>query len=194
MNISEQEILREIASGNEKAFRQLFGRYWDNIYGIAFALTKSSGLAEEMVQDVFVKIWLKRMQLTTVICFEAYLYTIARNHIFNTLRKKVREVPFTEELIQYLSAHAHSPEQQLLLKESEMLISKAVAQLPPRQYLIYQLSRQQGLSQEEIARRLKISVNTVKSHMNKALHAIRSYLQQSSSGAAFFICMLLLPF
>jgi RNA polymerase sigma-70 factor (ECF subfamily) len=183
----EISLLSAIAKGDEAAFRQLFDRYWDNIYGVAFAFTKSPVIAEEMAQDVFVKIWLKRADLPQVKKFGDYLFIIARNHIFSALRKKIQEQPFSDHLLNYFQEVSNTPENRLLLRETEHLLLKAIEQLPPQQHLIYCLSREQGLNQEEIAAKLDISKNTVKSHMSKALRFIRNYLQLHAEVEAFAI-------
>jgi RNA polymerase sigma-70 factor (ECF subfamily) len=183
----EISLLSAIAKGDEAAFRQLFDQYWDNIYGVAFAFTKSPVIAEEMAQDVFVKIWLKREHLPQVKKFGDYLFIIARNHIFSELRKKILEQPFSDHLLNYFQETGNTPENRLLLRETEQLLQKAIEQLPPQQHLIYCLSRDQGLNQEEIAAKLDISKNTVKSHMSKALQFIRNYLQMHAEVEAFAI-------
>jgi len=175
---NEKKLLSQVAEGDEKAFKNLFDRYWDNIYGVAFAFTKSSMIAEEMVQDIFLKIWLKRHLLNSVQKFDAYLFKVAKNHIYNELRKKIKEEPFTDNSINYFREIGDSPEQQMIFKESKRIVNHAIEKLPPQQQLIYRLSRDQGISQEDIADKLQISKNTVKSHMNKALQSIRHYLLQ----------------
>lgn len=188
----EPTLLLKVASGDEIAFRRLFERYWDNIYGVAFTFTKSPVIAEEMVQDVFVKIWTKREQLPEIKNFNDYLFIIARNHIFSVLRKKIYEEPFADHLKDYFLEASNLPDQQLLYREAENLVQEAVAQLPPQQHLIYCLSRKDGLNQDEIASKLNISKNTVKSHMSKALQFIRNYLQMHTEITAFAIlyCMI----
>jgi RNA polymerase sigma-70 factor (ECF subfamily) len=183
----EISLLSAIAKDDETAFRQLFDRYWDNIYGVAFAFTKSPVIAEEMAQDVFVKIWLHRTELPQVKKFGDYLFIIARNHILSALRKNIHEQSFSDHLLNYFQEMSNTPESQLLLRETEQLLQKAIGQLSPQQHLIYCLSREQGLNQEEIAARLEISKNTVKSHMSKALRSIRNYLQMHAEVEAFAI-------
>jgi RNA polymerase sigma-70 factor (family 1) len=189
---NEPALLLKVANGDEIAFRQLFEAHWDNIYGVAFAFTKSPVIAEEMVQDVFVKIWTKRQQLPEIKNFNDYLFIIARNHIFSVLRKKIYEEPFSDHLKDYFLEASNLPDQQLLYREAENLVQQAVAQLPPQQRLIYCLSRKDGLNQDEIANKLNISKNTVKSHMSKALQFIRNYLQMHTEVTAFAIlyCMI----
>jgi len=183
----EPTLLLKIADGDETAFRQLFNQYWDNIYGVAFTFTKSPVLAEEMVQDVFVKIWINRQQLPQVKKFSDYLFIIARNHIFSVLRKKIYEEPFSDHLKNYFREASNLPDQQLLYRDAENLLQEALAQLPPQQHLIYCLSRKDGLNQDEIASKLNISKNTVKSHMSKALQFLRNYLQMHTEVSAFAI-------
>lgn len=174
---NDAALVAQVAQGDEAAFRQLFDRYWDNIYGVALTFTKSSAIAEEIVQDVFLKIWLKRDKLSTIEKFDDYLFIVARNHILNKLRKKIKEEPLLDSSLDQIQESANTPESLVVSKEYERLVRQAVEQLPPQQRLIYTLSRQQGLSQEEIAASLHISRHTVKSHMNKALQVIRSFLR-----------------
>jgi len=182
MNPIAKNIIDSIASGNEAAFRTFFDYYWDNIYSVALAFTKSESLSEEIVQEVFVKVWLKKEQLTAVNDIEAWTFIIARNHILNVLQKKVKEEAFLKNLEGYFSVINGSPEDLLFKKEAEEMVNSAVTQLPSQQQLIYRLSRIAGLSQEEIATKLNISKNTVKSHMNKALNSIRIYIESNSAG------------
>jgi RNA polymerase sigma-70 factor (ECF subfamily) len=187
----EKTLLSQVAEGDEKAFRILFDRYWDNIYGVAFAFTKSTMIAEELAEDIFLKIWTKKHLLNSIQKFDAYLFRVAKNHIFNELRKKIKEEPFTEHIINFFREIGDSPEQQMIYKDSQRLVNLAVGNLSSQQRLIYQLSREQGLSQDEIAEKLQISKNTVKSHMNKALQSIRHYLLQYSDGNIFIFLIVI---
>lgn len=178
---NEPGLLLQVASGDQAAFRQLFDRYWDNIYAVAFAFLKSDTVAEEIVQDIFMKVWLKKEQLPHLENFSNWLFIIARNHIYNTLRKKVSETSFENELLEHLAETSDSAWQSVISRETEKLVDQAVASLPNQQQTIYRLSRIEGLSQEEIADRLQISKNTVKVHMRLALQSIRRYLQDHSA-------------
>lgn len=182
MHPISKDIIKSIAAGDELSFRAFFDFYWDHIYSVAFVFTKSEQLSEEIVQEVFVKVWLKREQLAAVVDMESWLFIIARNHIFNVLQKKVKEDAFLKNLDGYFSIINGSPEDLLFKKEAEALVNNAITKLPKQQQLIYSLSRIAGLSQEEIATKLNISKNTVKSHMNKALNSIRIYIESNSAG------------
>lgn len=173
---NENELLLLVAEGDEKAFRQLFDHYWNKIYSVALTLTKSTALSEEIVQDVFLKIWLKREQLPSVEKFDGFLFTVAKNHIYNELRKKTMEQPFVEHLEQHFLESSALPEQIMVLKETKQLIDKAVQQLPDQQRAVFELSRNEGLDYTTIADQLGISRSTVKNHMTKALQFLRQYL------------------
>lgn len=183
-----------MAAGNEQAFRSIFDLYWDKIYSVSLAFTKSAALSEELTQDIFLKLWMGRSALPEVRQFEAYLFTIARNHIYNELRKKVREVPFVEELQHYFRENTLADDL-LIMKDADNLIRKAVELLPPQQKAVFSMARFNGLSQEEIAQQLNISRLTVKVHMSKALQAVREQVLRNSDGLllAFALYSLLAP-
>jgi RNA polymerase sigma-70 factor (ECF subfamily) len=187
---TDSVLLQNVANGDEQAFRQLFEQYADGVYGVAFAYVKSPELAEELVQDIFLKIWLKKEKLPEITGFTDYLFIVARNHILNMLRKKIPQKDFKEHLTAYFADAVITPEQQLLLKESSQLIRSAIGQLPPQQQAVYRLSRQGGLSLEEIAGELQLSRNTVRNHLSRALQHLRHYLAEHAGERKI---MLLLP-
>ena len=190
MHPISKHIIESIAGGDELSFRTFFDYYWDHIYSVAFVFTKSEQLSEEIVQEVFVKVWLKRAQLAEVADMESWLFIIARNHILNVLQKKVKEDAFLKNLEGYFSILNGSPEDLLFKKEAEELVNSAITKLPKQQQVIYTLSRIAGLSQEEIAVKLNISKNTVKSHMNKALNSIRIYIESNSAGISLVYALI----
>lgn len=180
---NEHKLLLQIAQSDGAAFKLIFDHYWDRIYSMAITYLKSPLYAEDAVQEVFVKIWNSRQQLTTVRKFDAYLFIIARNEIISTLRKKIVHAPFEEYLSDELTEEVLSPDQQLDLKEFQTLIDEAIDKLPVQQQRVYRMSRQEGMSQEQISRELDISISTIKGHMTKALQSIRTQLSLNSNKA-----------
>lgn len=171
----EKTLLKQVSEGSETAFSQLFHSFHHQLGDYIFYLTKSLPLAEEIVQDVFMKIWEKREQLETVNNFGAYLFTISKNQAFNVLRQQAREAV----KLQKLASHVTS-EQEVLEPDMEkyfILIDTAVSQLPAQQQKVWLLSRQEGLKHEEIATRLSLSRETVKRHISLALTSIRRYVK-----------------
>lgn len=172
----EKVLLKRISEGDETAFRKIYDTYYDHIYNAAYAFMKSPFLAEDATQEVFCKVWSKRSLLPEVDKFDAWLFIMARNHILTEIKKNLRQVNFIDQLRLHFNVLVDSPLQDLLNRESEALIRDAVEQLPPQQKAVFTLSREEGLSQEEIAMKLSISRNTVRNHMNAALKFLRHYL------------------
>lgn len=165
----EKELLCRIAEGDEAAFGLLFNAYHQRLGAFIYRLTESFQATEEIVQDVFVKIWLKRAALGEVASFDAYLFAAARNHAFNYLRGLARERNRLADL-----PAEEAPDE--VTEERHALLDQAIAHLPRQQKNVYLLHRRQGLSHAEIAEQLHVSVETVKKHMSLALRSIRDYL------------------
>lgn len=176
-DFSEQLLVSELKKGNEKAFRKLYDFYYQDIYGYSISLLKSKELAEENVQDVFLKIWLHRDNLNLEQSFKSYLFTIARNQAFNLLNKAANDVLLKEEVF-YTSEKSHD-EGDYSIREADCkkLKKQAIKQLPPKRKRIFKMSRKEGKTYEEISQELGISVNTVKNQMSKALESMRVFFQ-----------------
>lgn len=169
----ERELLCRVAKGEEAAFGILFHAYHQRLGAYIYRLTESFPATEEIVQDVFVKIWLKRATLSAVDHFDAYLFTAARNHAFNYLRKLARERAHQASLpVEEIPVETPVEEPD----ERVVLLEQAISHLPRQQKNVYLLHRRQGLSHAEIAVHLHLSVETVKKHMSLALRSIRDYL------------------
>ncbi|HEV2480923.1 MAG TPA: RNA polymerase sigma-70 factor [Puia sp.] len=178
----EGALLCRIAEGNEAAFSELFYAYHQRLGAYVYRLTESRPATQEIVQDVFVKIWVKRATLANVEHFDAYLFTAARNHVFNYIRNMARERSRQAALVagsQAETAGSQAVEMETPEEDYHLLLDEAVAQLPPQQQRVYRLHKQEGLSHAEIAERMQLSVETVKKHMSLALRAIRDHLSMS---------------
>jgi RNA polymerase sigma-70 factor (family 1) len=187
----ENELLLKVAVGNENAFEQLYDHYSDTIYGIAYAYLKSQPIAEEIVQDIFLKIWIGRKSLAKIDHFSNYVFIITRNHILNTLHRKVRERNYLAHLSTILKENSISPEQELMGKESDAIINKAIFNLPPQQRLIYQLVRLNGMKLKEVAAQLGLTRNTVRNHLCRAVKFIRSFTHQGLQALLLMLFSLL---
>ncbi|MEI6950461.1 RNA polymerase sigma-70 factor [Paraflavisolibacter sp. H34] len=175
--LDDKRLLELLQEENERAYGELYRRYWEKIYSQALAWLKSPEAAQDIVQDVFLKIWTHKETLLQVREFRPYLLVSARNLIISSLRTNVfhayldPEAPLEEEVL--------LPEKQLSFKESVQLLHQAIEQLPPQQQRAYQLSRQQGMRYEDIAREMQISKLTVRVHISKAINFIRKYLEKN---------------
>jgi RNA polymerase sigma-70 factor (ECF subfamily) len=161
--------------GDEIAFGQLFRQYKDKLYSFILHLSGSATIAEDVLQDVFLKIWRDRHQLTNIDNFNAYLYRMAQNTAINVLRRQSREALLLTE-VQRLAPHGVQGDELLAAKEVRTALQQAINNLPPQQRKVYQLGKEQGLTYEQIAVSLGISTSTVRNHMVQALKTIREYI------------------
>lgn len=172
---NERELLLRIAHDDEHAFTCLFNCYKNKIYTVAYKLTESSAMAEEAVQEIFMKLWIKRRELPAVEHFNAWFYTVARNHMFTLFKRKA--VNACREISEMDTAclFTYDAEERILLKETETIIKKALHNLPPQQNKVYHLIKEKGYKKEEAAAFLNLSPETVKIHLAKAMKSIRAY-------------------
>lgn len=189
--LDERQLLMEVAVGNEAAYKRLFVHYWDQIYSTAFLFTKSRELSQDLAQDVFAKVWVRREKLKEVHRFDAFLFIIARNVIIDRLRKKVFNAANETSLMEYFADPSLAPSEKVEMKEMKDIIRRAIDVLPAQQRTAFCLSRFHGLRHEDIAARMGISKDSVKSYIVRALVHLRKYLAEHSEVIPL-LCLLLL--
>lgn len=145
--------------------------------------------AEDVVQDVFFKIWLGRENLKEIQHFSAYLFRMAQNHAINGLRRDARKKVIYSELNYHTAADEADAE--LIRKDATAFIHQIVAQLPSQQQKVYLMGREQGLKHQEIAERLQIAPETVKKHMMAAMRTIRTELEKNYGSLAVIISIIM---
>lgn len=174
-------LLLRVSEGDENAFATLFKAHYNELGSFIMRITESGQLTEEIVQDVFLKIWINRSSLATIDCFKAYLIVVARNHAFNCLKQIAREKNRKKEWANSVLHLAMYDERETSLADTGKLIDEAVELLPPRQKNVYLLSRREGISQEAIAKKMNISHETVKKHMVLALRFLKNHLRSNAN-------------
>jgi RNA polymerase sigma-70 factor (ECF subfamily) len=174
-------LIKQIAEDDEAAFRTIFDHYKAPFYSAAFKMTRSGSLAEEIVQEVFVKIWVKRKIIATAKRPADYIFTILHNCIYAQFRKLALEDKLKTTLAQDSEESEDSIQLLLLEKENKAILENIIDQMPPRQRLIYKLAKQEGWSREEIAKGLNISPNTVRNHLSAAIEFLRNYFRKNAS-------------
>jgi RNA polymerase sigma-70 factor (ECF subfamily) len=175
---------------NDDAFKRLFDSYKNRLYGYVLAIAHSPYAAEEITQEIFIKLWLCRDILHQVDNLDGYIFTIARNKTLNYLRKAAYDQRLLRELQAFALPENNNVEERALANEYDRLIGDALTLLSPQRRLVYQLSRDKGLNHEEIARHLQLSRNTVKNHMVEALRFIRQYLGRHGSAITIIFFLL----
>lgn len=175
-NIEENDMLQQVALGDERAFRRLFNKYHQKLGSHIYRITKSHELAEEIVQDVFLKIWTNRASLSETVNFQAYLFVISKNHALNCLKRIANEKALTTNLDDIISDT--QCEEVAEDNERYMLVDEAIDHLPPQQRLVYLMSRHERLQYAEIADRLSLSRETVKKYLQISTESITSYIRK----------------
>lgn len=171
-------LAERIKLGDEQAFELLFRRYFVRLSAFANKFLNDSDLSQEIVQEVFMKIWETREDINPDDSLKSYLFKIAQNLSINKLKRAKVESRYKEVFkLVYFDHQEFSAHESLLAKELEENISISIGNLPPECRKIFELSRNEGLKYREIADTLHISVKTVESQMSKAIKTLRSELR-----------------
>jgi len=189
---TNKELLLLIQKDDKVAFYNLYERYSKRLYQFVLMYIKQEADAEEIVQEVFVKIWEAREKLDVHTSFESFLFTVAYNATISLFRKRLTEKKYLEHL-KHLQQLNNAPDliDEVLFNELNEKVLSLLNELTPRQKEIFLLSREDGLTQNEIAIKLKISVLTVKKHMVNTLAFLKSGIDNNLSVNFLFICLFL---
>ena len=172
---NEQDLIQLITQNDESAFAQLFNCYRNRIYTFALKLTHSTTVAEEIVGDVFLKIWLRRTSLNEIENFKAYINIMARNETYKILKLIAKNYKMISLADNDVSVVSNNPDEYLINKELTSLLHKAIDRLPTQQKQVYKLMKEGDLKRGEVAELLQINPETVKSHLAQAMKNIRTY-------------------
>jgi RNA polymerase sigma-70 factor (ECF subfamily) len=184
-NPEEIDLFERIKKGDEKAFEKLFHKYYGILSSFATKIINDDVAAEEIVQDLFVKLWEKREQLFIETSLKNYLFRSIKNLCLNFIqhnKTKIRHAQMVlSEVESNLSDDSNYPEVDLFVK-----IEESINSLPEKRREIFRLSRQEGLKYHEIAQKLNISIKTVETQMSLAIKTLRDKLKKYSSFFLFF--------
>jgi RNA polymerase sigma-70 factor (ECF subfamily) len=187
---SNTDLVKLLRDGDKIAFDTIYNKYCHKLHEFVMAYLKQEEDAEEIVQEVFIKIWNSRRKIDVYASFESFLFTIAYNATISLLRKRLTESKSREYLksLQQIDA-ADQVIDELQYKELEHKVQSLLKQLPPRQRQIYHLSREEGLTHKEIARELNISISTVNNHLVTTLKYLRSHIDSSLAINILFLTL-----
>ena len=174
---NDRLLLQQIAERDEAAFKTLFDLYKDRLFHYVYGMIKSKEVAEEIVMDVFLKIWLGKELVNQIENFDAFLFRIAYNKSIDFLRSAARDRGLRDLLYDEMQvAGGLNADTAVITREYETKLREAIQQLTPQRRLVYEMSREKDLSHRDIARKLQLSKNTVSNHIVEAQRFIRSYL------------------
>ena len=175
---TDTELVAILVLDNEAAYSELYVRYKNNLYYFVFHLLKSKEETNDIVQEIFIRIWESRSFINPDLSFSSFLYTMARNRILNYFRdididEKVKEILATQK-----AKEEEAIDSQIIYTEYQEILRNAISRLPPQRQKIFNMSRIENMSHKEIAAQLGISVNTVQEHISEALKFIKTYFNK----------------
>ena len=185
---SDKELVTALKNDDISAFNQLFYAYSSRLYHFAYGYLKSKEEAEELVQEVFIKVWDKRKDLQEEYRFKSYLFTIAYNHIKKHFRSKAIQNNYLE------FSGATNPEA-LYTREDvnypslKKWVDKLVDKMPDKRRTVFVKSRFEGKNVKEIAEEMGISQSTVENHLNQALKFLKQHLKDQHLAGFVFFCL-----
>lgn len=187
---NEKELLQRVADGDDRAFVKLFLAYHEPLAKYVFTLLESVQMCEEIVQDVFVKIWENRLNLPKLDRFTSYLFILTRNYTINCIRKIVNDRKQGELYLDEILHSKETPDSFKLDEEYQDLLNRAVAQLPASQQKVLML-KQEGFKTREIAEQMGISTDSVKKYRQWAASSVAKFIK---SHAALSILLMIAKF
>jgi len=181
----EYLLFQRITWGDEEAFREVVYYYSPKLISFLFSITKTRHTAEEIMQEVFLRLWQNRESVEAG-NLGGWLYRVASNLAYSYLKREALNGRLLSSLNKKQANQFSEIDQQMDYKECRELIHKALNQLPDQQRKVYQLSLQEGMSRKEVAELLNISPNTVKNHLSRALQFLRHFLSHANILIIFF--------
>lgn len=192
---NEQELLQGLQQGSEHAFTVLYKHYSVPLYHNILLLVKDENTAEELVQDVFSKIWKQRTSISIEKSFSGYLFVTARNRVFDFFQQVHRDQVLHARIMTIASEAYDHIEQAIFAKENADILRKAIDTLPPQRRRAFELCKLEGLTYRQASEEMGISLSTIKDHMVNALDTIRLYISRDIgvAGTLAFCCFCNLP-
>ncbi len=183
-------LVRKLRQGDRMAYETIYNRYAERMYYFSVKYLENETEAEEVIQNVFIKVWVKREELRDDLSFNSFLFMITKNAVIDILRKRKRDKALSEKIGLRQQQLMEAPDDIYEYQELAAEINNVITGLPERRRQIYLLSREKGLSHKEIAAELSISPKTVEVQIRLSLQQIRAFLKKrypaiSASGLIF---------
>jgi RNA polymerase sigma-70 factor (ECF subfamily) len=183
--LSDIQLIDRLKLDDETALSAIYKRYWEVLYTLAYHVLKDKQICEDIIQELFIKLWNNRYNTRITVSLKAYLYASIRYEVYRQIRTGAVRGDIYDDVLQRI--HAPAVYDNIEYKELTARISSIVSTLPEKCREVYKLSREECLSHKEIASQLNISTKTVENHLTKALRQLRT-----SIGSTFLLQVLFL--
>jgi len=175
---SDIELLDLIRLGDKIAFSEIYGKYWKKVFTVATNKIGQLEEAEEIVQDIFISLWNRRESVIITTNLNAYLAVSVKYRVIKILAKRSQYIKYVDHSLNVIPIATNSTEDWLEFEELKSRLELLVSNLPEKCRLVYTMSRENGMSQKQIAKEFSISEKTVEAHIGKALKVLRTGLGQ----------------
>ena len=182
---SDKELIRKLKKGDIEAFNRIFYAYSSKLYHFAYGYLKSKEDAEEMVQEIFSKIWDKRVEIKEEYEFRSYLFSIAFNYVKKHFRSKALINKYIEAEIPNI-IDSQQTQEEVNYSSLKLMVDQLVDRMPERRKAVFLKSRFEGKNAKEIAKEMNISSSTVENHLNQALRYLRQHLKDENLSVLLF--------
>jgi RNA polymerase sigma-70 factor (ECF subfamily) len=174
IDLTDIGLFQLVKKNDQIAFKEIYKRYWSKLYIYSFNILKEKDLCEDIIQEIFSDLWIRRNEIE-ISNLQSYLYQSVRNQIY----KHFRSTRYKEELLNQLNIFLNNPTVAELYdsQEFQSFVNNSISKLPEQRRMIFQLSRDEELSNKEISKKLNISVQTVKNQISKSLQFLRKSLK-----------------
>jgi len=184
------ELVVRLIEGDEAAFRAIYDQLHARVFRLLTTLVKEREQAEELLQEAFVSLWLNRKKLDAAQPLYPYVYLTARRLAIDHFRRKMTEAEAKQQLLRQADGRSYETEEVVHAADLHRFTAEAIKTLPKQQQTVFILSRQEGLSYDEIAERLQISRNTVKNHLVSALKTLKVHFVKNNITYLYFLFFL----
>ncbi len=188
----EKDLLLRLRDGDDGAFAHIYHTYKNRLIANLLGLVKSPDLVEELMQELFLKLWEHRARIDVDKSIQAYLYKVARNLVYDTMRKAMRDRQLYRQLLYSLEEGYSHVEERIIASEYQEQLRKAIDLMPPQQRRVYTLCKLESKTYEEVATMLGISTGTVNVHIKKANAFLKSHFASNPGLTAMLVAHALL--
>ena len=171
-----QKTLKELSKDHEPSLEELFNNYYPRLFEFSRSFLKLEQGIDDILQEVFIRIWQNRKKIKDTATFNSYIFTITRNLLLNELRSRLNHKNLKEEIRKLSTAQEYANIDQTQYKDLQTRVDEIIEALPERQKEVFVLSRSEGLSHKEIASKLQITTKTVEYHISLAIKSLKAKL------------------